>query len=157
MTRKSFLYAMDLKRRMPVFEDDSFKIDQFLDTYEELIGILSEYGKEKLIFEFAGLLEEQELQHSAEKAFQIAQHSESNDSTELLFRYFDEVSNELKKSNLSVRQQRLYLEILVYLGENRKLLSEYTRLYREIYGVLSHNIEKFIQLGMKSRHLRSRK
>jgi hypothetical protein len=103
------------------------------------------------------LLEEQELQHSAEKAFQIAQHSESNDSTELLFRYFDEVSNELKKSNLSVRQQRLYLEILVYLGENRKLLSEYTRLYREIYGVLSHNIEKFIQLGMKSRHLRSRK
>jgi hypothetical protein len=37
---------MDLKRSMPVFEDDSFKIDQFLDTYEELIGILSEYGKE---------------------------------------------------------------------------------------------------------------
>jgi hypothetical protein len=156
MKRKEFLRTIELKRSIPNLETSETSIDKFLEIYAEIVQILTEYGKANLIFEFADLLKEQEQLHSAKRAYLIAKQSDSNDSTEILFKYFDEVTDELKKRNLSVKQQKLYLEIITMLDDRRSLLNDFTRLYRQVYGALSYNIDKFIMLGMDSRRSGSR-
>ena len=115
--------------------------------YHDIIMETAKHGRGTIIFDYAKLLEEENQLYSAEEAYFLAQDLLELSVDDVLKKYLLIVSQKTNESGITMKQQTLFHEICLLLGEMRDLLTDFTATYRKVNGVVKNNIEMFIEHG----------
>lgn len=118
----------------------------------EIINRISTKDKEQtiIIYDYAKLLQREVQLYSCEQAYIMGKTAGTKPLTELMSEYFVSVKCNSEAKQLSSEIQHSYEEISELLGDRRDWVDEFTATYREIYGVIAANIEKFITLAVEA-------
>jgi len=132
--------------------------EDYFGLYADIVAELEfkASGKERLIYDYAGIMEKEQEIYSPFKAYEAGVSMGHNNASDpesqirAFISYMNMLHSEEDTKCLLNRRDNLFHELCGYLDDTSGLISDFTDLFRKCHCIISDNLSVFFDMGYVS-------